>query len=174
MNFAVLATGPSLASEDVECVKGRFRVIAVSDAFRLAPWADALVSADAAWWKAHPDAKDFAGEKWGAVHDFNNVPYVQKLNVGTGFNSGLLGIMVAVRMGAKRICLLGFDMHSPGQHYFGEHPKPLRPTTAGRMEAFKRQFERYKPKGVEIINCTQGSALTCYPMGNIRDYAGVA
>lgn len=61
MIFAVLATGPSLASEDVERVKGRFHVIAVSDAFRLAPWADALVSADAAWWKAHPDAKDFAG-----------------------------------------------------------------------------------------------------------------
>ena len=168
MNFAVLATGPSLTQEDIEFVKDRLRVIAVSDAYRLAPWAEALVSSDAAWWKAHPEAREFQGAKYGIVHDFNNVPWVEPMHVGSGINSGLLGIMAAVEAGATRVFLLGFDMHSPGKHFFGEHPSPLRSTTQGRMDAFKRQFARYKPKGVEIINCTQGSALDCYPMGDIR------
>jgi hypothetical protein len=79
-----------------------------------------------------------------------------------------------VKLGAKVVCLLGFDLHSPGQHFFGEHPKPLRPTTPERMAIFRRQFERYHPKGVKIVNCTQGSALDCYATGNIRDYAGLA
>lgn len=174
MNFAVIATGPSLTVEDVEWVKYRLPAVVVSDAYKLAPWADALVSADAAWWKANPDAKDFAGEKYGAVHDFNNVPWVTPMNVGSGLNSGLLGMMIAVEMGATRLSLLGFDMHSPGKHFFGEHPKPLKPTTTALMESFKRQFARYTPKGVEIINCTPGSALTCYPMESIRDYAGLS
>lgn len=173
MNFAVLATGPSLSPADVEAVRG-LSVVAVSDAYKLAPWADALVSADAAWWKANPKARDFAGAKYGAVHDFNNVPYVDPLHVGIGLNSGLLGVMVAVRMGARCVYLLGFDMRKPGQHFFGEHPKPLKPTTPERMAIFRRQFERYHPKGVAIVNCTKGSALTCYPMGDIRDYAGLA
>lgn len=168
-SFAVLATGPSLAADDVQLVKNRFRVVAVSDAYILAPWAEALVSADAAWWKAHPDAMRFAGERYGCVYDFQNVPQVTPLHVGSGHNSGLLGIMVAVRAGAKRVCLLGFDLHSPGQHFFGKHPERLKSTTPDRMEIFKRQFAGYKPRGVEIINCTPDSALTCYPTANIRE-----
>lgn len=173
MKFAVLATGPSLSSADVELIRGKLAVVAVSDAYRLAPWADALVSADAAWWKAHPNARDFAGLKFGAIHDFNNVPYVEPLHGAFGLNSGLLGLIAAVRLGAKEVYMLGFDMHSPTQHFFGEHPKPLRSTTPDRMERFKRQFAAYKPKGVKIINCTKGSALECYEMGVIQHYVGV-
>lgn len=171
MIFAVLATGPSLSSADVELIRGKLAVVAVSDSYKLAPWADALVSADAAWWKANPEALEFAGAKYGAVHDFNNVPAVTNVPEGHGLNSGLLGLMVAYRLGAKTVCLLGFDLHSPGQHFFGEHPKPLKATTPERMGVFRKQFAAYRPKGVKIINCTQGSALDCYEVGNIRDYA---
>lgn len=120
--WAVLATGPSLSVDQVDRVRGLCRVVAVSDAYKLAPWADCLVSADAAWWKAHPDARHFSAEKWGEVCDFQNVPYVSPMHVGSGRNSGLLGVMLAVRKGADRVILLGFDLHSPGKHFFGEHP----------------------------------------------------
>lgn len=162
MIFAVLATGPSMSQSIADSVHG-MSVIAVSDCYRLAPWADALASTDGKWWKAHPEAMEFKGRKFTAAPDFVPLEGVERMPVDTGNNSGLLGIMVAVKLGATRVHLHGFDMKSPGRHFFGEHPAPLRSTRPDRMEVFKRQFANYKPRGVEIINCTPGSALRCYP-----------
>lgn len=167
MIFAVLATGPSLTQRVVDAVQGRAKVIAVSDAYRLAPWADALVSTDAAWWKANPDAMDFQGPKWCAAPDFRKVEGVERFpGAESGSNSGLLACRVAVSMGAKKVLLLGFDMK--GAHFFGPHPAPLKNTTPARFEVFQRQFAHYKPRGVEIINCTPDSSLRAYPMGDLH------
>lgn len=169
MTWVVCATGPSLKREVVDSLKGRCSVVVVSDAFRLAPWADALASTDAGWWHHNADALEFAGKKFGAMPSFREVRGVEILPAETHTNSGLLGVMTAVHLGAKQVLLLGFDLHSPGQHFFGRHKEPLKSTTAQRMEVFRRQFAGYKPRGVEIINCTPGSALDCYPRGNLAD-----
>jgi hypothetical protein len=161
MIFVVLATGPSMTQALADSVRGRAKVLAVSDAYKLAPWADAMASTDAKWWKAHPAAKDFPGLKFTAAPDFVPVEGVEQMAVDTHTNSGLLGLMVAVKLGAKRVLMCGFDLH--GTHYFGPHPEPLRNTKPERFEQFKKQFAAYRPRGVEIINCTPGSGLTCYP-----------
>jgi hypothetical protein len=83
-----------------------------------------------------------------------------------GSNSGLLGCQVAVSMGAKTILLCGFDMK--GSHFFGPHQAPLKNTQPARFEVFHRQFARFRPRGVEILNCTLGSALTCYPRAELN------
>lgn len=162
MIFAVLATGPSMSQAVADSVRGRCSVIAVSDAYRLAPWADALVSQDASWWRAHPDAKEFAGRRFAGVV----VPDVEKFPSLTGSNSGLLGCQVAVSLGATRILLLGVDLK--GSHFFGPHPAPLRNTQPHRFQAFQEQFKRYQPRSVEIINCTPGSALKAYPKADLN------
>jgi hypothetical protein len=137
-------------------------VIAVSDTYKLAPWADCLVSSDRAWWRHHEP--EFRGRRYSVVE----VPGVERLEgVHSGMNSGLVGVMAAVSFGAKRIILLGFDMG--GTHFFGEHPTPLKNTRPDRFDVFKKQFEYYRPRGVEIVNCTEGSALTCYPMARLED-----
>lgn len=162
MIFAVLASGPSMSQAVADSVRGRCKVVAVSDAWQFAPWADALASSDANWWRHK--RPDFEGPKF----TIGVWPDVEKLEgVPMGTNSGLLGIHVAVKMGATRVLLLGLDMH--GTHFFGPHTGPLRNATPDRMEVFKRQFADYKPRGVEIINCTLGSELKCYPMGTIDD-----
>lgn len=167
--WAVLATGPSMSQSVANAVRGRCCVVAVSDAYKLAPWANVLVSADKAWWDHNPEALRFPGKKYGAMPEFNAVPGVERFRVSGGTNSGLLGLMVSVHLGATKVLLCGFDMHSPGEHFFGRHPKPLKSTTADRMAAFRRQFMTFKPKGVEIINCTPGSELKVYPMGRLED-----
>ena len=156
MIVAILATGPSMSQAVADCVRGRCQVIAVSDAYRLAPWADVLVSSDSAWWRHHNP--EFAGRKLSGV-PVKDIEQVEG-NM-SGSNTGLIAIKVAVSMGAKRILLLGYDMG--GTHFFGSHPSPLKNTTPSRFEVFKKQFAGYKPRGVEIINCTPGSALACYP-----------
>lgn len=164
--FAVLATGPSMTAEIAASVQGRCGVVAVSDSFRLAPWADALVSTDGKWWQHHPDAANFAGEKFTGAPDFVTLDAsIQRLSFGTNINSGLLAMHAAVKLGATRLLLLGFDMH--GSHYFGPHPAPLKNTSADRFEAFQEQFKRFKPRGVEIVNCTVGSKLRAYRIGDL-------
>lgn len=62
MIFAVLASGESMNQALADSVRGKCKVIAVSDTWRLAPWADALVSSDAGWWR-HKTPK-FDGPKY--------------------------------------------------------------------------------------------------------------
>jgi len=169
MIFAVLATGPSMSQAVADSVRDRCRVVAVSDSYRLAPWADALASTDGKWWKANLEALDFAGQKFTAAPSFIALEGVERLTVDTGTNSGLLGLMVAIKLGATRVLLCGLDLHSPGNHFFGKHPAPLRSSEQRHLELHKRQFRAYRPRGVEIINCTPGSALDVYPMGDLEN-----
>lgn len=161
--WAILASGPSMNQEVADYVRGKCRVAAVSDTYRLAPDADVLVSADRAWWDAHPKAREFKGIKIGCMPYWQAIHGVDLFPAPYGVNSGLLALMYAVHAGAKKVALLGLDLHSPGEHFFGRHPDKLKSTTQSRMDTFKRQFENYQPGGVEIYNCTPGSALTAYP-----------
>lgn len=167
--FAVLASGPSMSQAVADSVRGRCRVIAVSDSYRLAPWADALVSQDRSWWRVHAEgAMKFEGRKFTGS-DFPDVEKVQfEGGITTGSNSGLLAMWVAIKVfEAKRLLLLGFDMG--GSHFFGPHPEPLKNTQPRRFDAFQEQFARFKPRGVEIWNCTPGSHLKAYKKGNLED-----
>ncbi len=160
--FAILATGPSMSQAVADSARS-LRRIAVSDAWRLAPDADALVSTDAAWWRANREAMDFAGRKFSVGH----VTGVERVEgMATSSNSGLLAMHVAVKLGATRILLLGFDMH--GTHFFGPHMAPLVNTTPDRFEIFKRAFKRWA--GCPVVNCTPNSALECFPRGTIDQY----
>lgn len=156
--WAVLAPGGSLTPEVVtQACDGVRGVVAVSNAYQLAPFADALVSGDSAWWHANPEALKFRGLKYSA----GLVKGVTRLGHMAGKNSGLMGVKVAVMLGATHIHLHGFDMH--GTHFFGSHPEPLKDPTEASFQRFRGQFAKYKPRGVVILNCTPGSKLTCYP-----------
>lgn len=157
--WAVLATGESMNQQQADAVRDICKLVAVSDAYRLAPFADVLVSSDKAWWLAHPEALQFKGRKFcsvecDGVEKYNGLPPHR-----TSHNSGLLGMRVAQHLGATQILLLGFDMR--GSHFFGAHPAPLNNTTPSRFKTFLRQFEAWD--GCEVINCTPASALTRFP-----------
>jgi hypothetical protein len=96
------------------------------------------------------------------------IPDIEKVEAPMGTNSGLLAVMLGVKLGATKVLLLGVDLH--GTHFFGQHQAPLRNPKPDRLEIFKRQFAEYKPKGVEILNCNPDSALTCYPMARLGDH----
>lgn len=164
--WSVLATGTSLTPAVVAAVRGRCKAAVVSNAYLLMPDADILVSADAAWWAEHPAALEFPGPKFGAMPEWLVVPGVQRIE-SNGTNSALLACMAAVQLGATRILLIGLDLK--GSHFFGDHPAPLFNPTEQQFERFRRQFERYRPSDVEILNCTPGSTLACYPMANLED-----
>lgn len=92
-----------------------------------------------------------------------------------GGNSGYQSINLAVLVGAARVVLLGYDMrHAGGKvHWHGSHPEgmnnPKEKQLAGWAEAFSTMLPDLQRLGVEVINCTPGSALKCFPMARLED-----
>lgn len=164
----VLAPGPSLPAL-VERVRG-LPSVAVNNAYELAPWAEALVANDRAWWDRHPEAMRFPGRKF-TTKTISGLERHRGRGVGPDSNSGMLGIDVAVEVfGASRVVLLGFDFH--GTHFFGQYTNGCSNTTAKSRGNHAQQmalWRRLHP-GVEVVNCTPGSALTVFPMGELDAY----
>ena len=166
--FAVLGTGESLSLADIEKVRHKFRVIAVSDAFRLAPWAEALVSQDMSWWRVNSDALQFEGRKFSVRPDLPGIELLEPGSIQSGTNSGLAAVELARRLGATQIVLLGFDLH--GTHFFGRHPETLKHTDAQQFARMNRQFLDWaKVHPVPVVNCSPGSKLDAFPRGTLED-----
>ena len=181
---ACLGGGPSLSAEQVMRLRGRARVIAINDAWRLAPWADVLYACDGRWWRKHAGVPDFAGLKItlsnsaAQVAEWPEITVLQNTGVEglarapqglrTGRNGGYQAINLAYHFGAKRILLLGYDMKIAADgrsHWFGEHADwPVRPNIY--RDVFLPHFEGLAhdldAAGVDVVNCTPGSALEAF------------
>lgn len=187
----VAAPGPSLTPEVARAIEGEL-VIAVQDAYRLLPCAAVMYGCNDDWWFVHEGCTGFAGERWSShgsekVNDKRSVQdrYGIRLVRGAerecfssdpsvihyGSSSGFQAINLAIHFGACPILLVGFDMHARGgRHFFGNHPEPL--DNSVDYAAFMPMYQRAAaalPPGVEIINCTPDSALTCFPMADLND-----
>jgi hypothetical protein len=174
----ILGTGPSLTPEDVARVRGRARVIAVNDAYRLAPWADALYASDARWWAWHGGVPSFSGQKialartaYPAVGVLRNtgesgLETDRRDGVRTGKNSVYQAMGVAVHCGVTRIVLLGVDMMcAPDRrsHFFGEHRNKTRPPFDRCLDLFETIAAPLVAAGVSVVNCTRRTALRAFP-----------
>ncbi len=186
------ASGPSLTQADLDVCRGRARVIVVNDAYRLAPWADALYAADESWWTRHKGVPEFAGLKFTIEPQPDPWPRLTMLhNTGptglertptglrTGFNSGFQAVNLAVHLGAVRILLLGYNMgHVKGQrsHFYGDPPNPEtnQAKYAGWIKAFATIARPLGDLGIEVLNCTPGSALRMFPMASLSSVLEVA
>lgn len=184
--YVLIGGGPSLTPEDVDAVRGRARVIAINDAYRLAPWADVLYAADRKWIDWHDGVPSFTGPKFsiegGSTPATTRPGWTVLRNTGfvgleldptglrAGFNSGYQALNLAVHLGARRILLLGYDM-APAvdgrSHWFGDHPDKM-PSPYDQMRAaFATLVEPLAELGVEVINCSRQTALLtfpCYPL----------
>ncbi len=92
----------------------------------------------------------------------------------TGSHSGWQALNVAVLAGVKRILLLGFDAREPatdaGGHWFGSHPTPTpRAAYAAYRQAFAAGAAAVKAAGVEVLNCSPGSAIDSFPRKTIDE-----
>lgn len=160
-SWAVLAPGPSaqkLAPLALRCD----RLGVVSNAFQLVQRADFLVAADRGWWLKHPEALGFEALRFCS---FPSVADTEHTGMPPEINSGVAALEVAKRLGARSIRLFGFDMH--GTHFFGPYINGLRNTSELRRRVMLAQFSDWAKanRHVEVINCTPGSAIQCFPFG---------
>lgn len=187
---AIVAGGESVTPEDVNKLRGRCRVAVVNNSCELAPWADVLYAADRRWWDVHPEGRNFAGLKVTPDADAakqHRLQMIRLINdtgpardeftmaepglVGRGGNSAFQLTNLVMQFGVRRILWLGFDCK--GSHWHGNHPTPLRNPTPQRLAiwaaTFDAQAKRLLNMGVEIINCSQTSALNAYPKLTVHE-----
>ena len=189
---AVIAgTGPSLTKEDLEFCKGRAKVLCINTSFQIAPWADGLYFADQRWFEHHAEAvKQFPGlkvtienshsvvERDPTIKVMRNDDHRAKTNHGlctepdglrTGRNSGHQGMNLLYHLGVRRILMIGFDLRvvEDKRWWFKEYG-----WNSGSPNIYKNTFiPRFfsltvpmKEARIEVINCTIGSALKCWPI----------
>jgi hypothetical protein len=177
-----------MASTDVSIARGRARVFVIKSEYKFLPWADALYGIDNGWWIANRGAADFAGLKFSpspkACKLFNlcqvklkpraEVLTKEKGVIGAGLrtgggHSGFQAINLAVQFGAKRILLLGFDMVG-GRRL--AHEQGVAKQMSSRVNEWRKAMDGIAPQfvqlGVEVINCTPGSALKAYQTASLE------
>lgn len=100
-----------------------------------------------------------------------------KDGVYTGRSSGYQAINLAAHLGARRILLLGFDMRAVAgrTHWHSGTPDAhRRPTAASDLEHamlphFQTLVAPCAARGIEIVNCTPGSAIACFPRATLDE-----
>lgn len=159
-------------------------MLVVNDAYRLAPRANWLYACDDRWWRFHHEAVTavFQGERWTqdeAAAKRYGLNWIQGKSepglsrdpnvIHHGANSGYQAINLAYHFGAKRIILLGYDMH--GSHFFGEHPAelPVKSSFSVFLANFPQLAADLKAEGVEVVNCTPGSVLHSFHEAPLRE-----
>jgi len=180
--YIICASGASLTKKDVNYCKGKGKVIVINNTYKLAPWAYMLYACDLTWWNHYPEALKFKGRKASIQYNHPDVelwPHDNRFNglgeeiLHTGGNSGYQAINLAYIEGAERIVLLGYDMQNTDgkSHWHGDHEKGLNQQTCfhGWIGHFNILAQALDKKGVEVINATRKTALTCFKRKNLYD-----
>ena len=172
--FICIASGPSLTPADCELVsRSGFPIVAVNSTWRAVPDCHYIYAADRSWWDKYHPTITTAAERWtcsmGAAlkYGLNYFPHPDRAS----FNSGQRAIQLAARLGAMRVLLLGYDCSiENGRHWHGDHPGDLKNPDACSVERWHAEFSRVLPAlpGLEVINCSRRSALSCFPFSTIE------
>jgi uncharacterized Rossmann fold enzyme len=191
----IIGGGPSVAQTDCRDLPGR--IIAINEAgLSVRPDADVLFFADWRWydWNRHRLGAFTGGRivtTWtgGRRHPVTD----ERLHVLERFRSNAMphwpisddpsklsgwcgggqAVNLAYHFGAKQIVLIGFDMHDDGPPNFHDnHNAP--PIKDRKKDKFIPSIVSLKPgldrAHVRVVNCTPGSALTCFPVMSLNEF----
>lgn len=190
----VVGGGPSLQAFEWARIEG-LNTIGCNSAFCLgAHVVKICIFADKQWWEeiGRKGLPSYGGIVVGSANWMEDVAidipdwvwYIPRegrknglSHTGLGFNNncGSLAINLALRLGAKRVFLLGFDMKMQGQRgnwhdLCYEPPNPTHyPFFLDRMNTVARDLPTMFP-GQEVINVTDDSALDVFPKVSLKDH----
>lgn len=182
----IVGGGPSIKHLDFKKLENK-SVVVTNNAYKSVPWASALFFADRIWYdwnkselynfknyKVTTDSR-VSGEK-EIIYLPHEGPYLStNLSHSRRYtNSGSGAMALAVKLGATKLILLGFDMRVvDGKfNYHSEHKRE--PSPEIYKNAYIRELVKMKPffeeLGITVINCTPNSALECFPMDVIENW----
>ena len=185
----IIGGGPSISSFDLNLLKGR-KVIATNNVYQLIPWVDYLFFMDKGWIKKHhlsiaklPCIKFTVMREAGKYQRIMNLKFIERdgrfgfsrrpNRLTHGGNSGYCALQLAYLFGATRIVLVGFDMKvvNKQHNYHSGHKRKM--DVSIYKDGYVKGFESLKDCkkfGIEILNATPGSALTCFPFVDFEEF----
>lgn len=198
----IIGGGPSISDQLLAPLRGH-QMITVNQAYKLFGDAAVHFSSDERWWARERDEfmRVFKGQYIATCRtsDQERMPnspegipnYLQtysqkpehKYHRDFGFeprpdmlrgnNSGALAINLSYHLGARLVCLLGFDMKNKdgrGHWYITKHDDTDAPFNNFYIPAIESMAPEAAKAGMRIINCTPDSALDCFTKGDFEDY----
>jgi hypothetical protein len=174
----------------------RGRVFAANRAHEFVP-ADVIHGCNYQFWhRWWPDLRDHPADRWTTRPELEGIyPGLEYIAerwepglsrdpawIAAHHGTGPQLVNIAYLYGCTRLLLVGWDMRFHGKQdnrtyvtrrYLGEDDLTLQhwPRTGpnGELEGLIREMETIRPAeyGIEIINCTPGSALRCFPFMEI-------
>lgn len=157
----------------------------VNNGYQIAPWADVLWATDARWWRWHEGVPSWQGLKFSLwvggltlpkdVHVLRNDGAtglcLDPCGVRNGRSGGYAAINLAMHLGAARVLLLGYDcQRTHGKdHWHPDHPSKMTNPYQTWVRLFSMMAPQLARVGVEVINCSRETALTCFPRMALRD-----
>lgn len=179
--------GPSLTNFDWNILKGKY-TIGCNSAYKLGKEiCQICFFGDGGFWKEHKKAiESFQGLVITNSKEFRkqSPPWLFvverkskgcfKDHPGWNGNSGACIVNLALILGAKRVCLLGYDMKAKGnQVNWYRKPGEKKPAPYNRFAlAFNVIAAKYKElfPGTEIINVTDDSDLNVFPKVGVKEW----
>jgi hypothetical protein len=189
---AVLASGPGLTESVVQRLfAADVPAIVVNTSYRRAPWAQVLYAADPDWWlhREHRSAWEFAGLRvtistspapaglrvpgLRVMRNAGVVGWSEALDeLHTLGNSGAQAIQLAIKAGAAKVLLAGFDFsRAEATHWHGDHPPELKVTEQHTYAYWAERMAKVAPdmlRRADVVTVTP-SALTCFRAGSLED-----
>lgn len=167
-------------------------VVVINTSWQRAKFADMLYACDGSWWKAREAGAEATNYERASEH-FNKFQlWTQDVKVAgelgiqlvrsqaqdglsrksglinQGANSAYQTINIGFLAGAKRFVLLGVDCK--GGHWHGNHPSPLSNSLPHKlwMAKFATLADDLRKEGISIVNCSPGTALRAFPLGDLE------
>ena len=188
-----VASGPSLTAAQIETVRRhreRCRIIAVCDIGleqRLPialPDCDLWYAADDTFWQYYEDealaSRAIRVSAYPPTHLWHlhmNTKHREFIwtpgECVSGGHSGFQALQIAISAGADRVALLGYDCKPRGiaTNSFGRKPAKLhRNSTYAQWPEWYAKLRRALPRPVEIVNCSEGSAVTAFPFDSVEEF----
>jgi len=180
----IVASGPSLRGFDFEQLRGKGFTIAINDAVKFAPFADAWFTVDT-FQLSRRLPQEFEGTRYVAAPpefgtstarcacDREVLPgcsYLRRVQYFSedpseicGWNSALGALNFAYHMKAKRIVLFGVDANNLDSYFYGKRRAWAKQDSV--MRSLPRLFKACADKfaGREVINASPASAVMCFP-----------
>lgn len=188
----IVASGPSAETVPLEDAKGKARVVAVNDSWRLCPWAEILYACDGAWWKAKDGVPEFAGLR--VTQDqtvgtrFPDVRHIKCRRgvsrmlvddtgeIGDGRTSLFQALNLVVRAGPPRVTgLVGADMRLDyGLHWHGPHGgglnNPREKIVWRWRESLDGVADQLAGFGMTVLNLSPISMLKNYRKATLQEF----
>jgi hypothetical protein len=193
----VIGNGPSMLAPTAPRPRpsDMVKVLVANGGYKLHPDASVLMCSDRHWLAANPDLSGFTGPEvivtrpeavrredprmWATNHAFiekvRGDIFADATTLVEGHNSTSTNISLAVLRGARRIILLGVDL-APGKDMRRRTYDDSVDNVQQAAARYERQVRHLglqaywvKRRGIEVLNCSPKSKLTCYPYADFRE-----